>query len=144
MAPQCRHLRCVAGLARPSSLGDRRSSTDVMGGKPPHRSRRSGPALAPATECGGCRGFVGPVPLPLGMSDLELCSARSRCTHRNRDPEREHLAVSVTAVPGRSVYSHLECTMVGPGGCFFRAEGGFVDLEPARALADLLLASVPL
>src|SRR3954470_2705976 len=144
MAPQCRHLRCVAGLARPSSLGDRRSSTDVMGGKPPHRSRRSGPALAPATECGGCRGFVGPVPLPLGMSDLELCSARSRCTHRNRDAEGDHPAISVTAVTVRIVYSDLDGTMVGPGGCFFRAEGSRVDLEPAHALADLLLADVPL
>ncbi len=44
----------------------------------------------------------------------------------------------------RIVYSDLDGTMVGPRGCFFRAEGGAVDLEPARALADLLAAEVPL
>ncbi|MDQ1674293.1 MAG: phosphoglycolate phosphatase [Frankiaceae bacterium] len=44
----------------------------------------------------------------------------------------------------RIVYSDLDGTMVGPRGCFFRAEGGAVDLEPARALADLLAAGIPL
>lgn len=44
----------------------------------------------------------------------------------------------------RIVYSDLDGTMVGPRGCFFRAESGDVDLEPARALADLLHAEVPL
>jgi hypothetical protein len=34
--------------------------------------------------------------------------------------------------------------MVGPRGCFFRAENGAVDLEPARALAELLTAEIPL
>lgn len=42
------------------------------------------------------------------------------------------------------VYSDLDGTMVGPRGCFFRAEGGAVDLEPARALAELLASGVPL
>src|SRR6195952_1936282 len=44
----------------------------------------------------------------------------------------------------RIVYSDLDGTMVGPGGCFFRAETGAVDLEPARALADLLSSGIPL
>jgi phosphoglycolate phosphatase len=47
-------------------------------------------------------------------------------------------------VGARIVYSDVDGTMVGPGGCFFRAETGLVDLEPARALADLLTAGVPL
>jgi phosphoglycolate phosphatase-like HAD superfamily hydrolase len=47
-------------------------------------------------------------------------------------------------VPARIVYSDLDGTMVGPRGCFFRAETGAVDLEPARALADLLAAEIPL
>jgi HAD superfamily hydrolase (TIGR01484 family) len=50
----------------------------------------------------------------------------------------------VTVVTVRIVYSDLDGTMVGPGGCFFRAEAGPVDLEPARALADLLAAGIPL
>jgi phosphoglycolate phosphatase-like HAD superfamily hydrolase len=50
----------------------------------------------------------------------------------------------VAAVTVRIVYSDLDGTMVGPGGCFFRAESGAVDLEPARALADLLAAGIPL
>src|SRR4051794_2141189 len=32
--------------------------------------------------------------------------------------------------------------MVGPGGCFFRAESGVVDLDPSRALGELLTAGV--
>ncbi len=50
----------------------------------------------------------------------------------------------MTPVGARIVYSDLDGTMVGPGGCFFRAETGTVDLEPARALADLLAVGVPL
>ena len=34
--------------------------------------------------------------------------------------------------------------MVGPGGCFFRAEDRSVTLEPAQALADLLASDVAL
>ncbi len=34
--------------------------------------------------------------------------------------------------------------MVGPRGCFFRHEDGSVDLEPSRALAELLTAQVSL
>ncbi|HSP37378.1 MAG TPA: HAD family phosphatase [Frankiaceae bacterium] len=44
----------------------------------------------------------------------------------------------------RIVYSDLDGTMVGPRGCFFRAEGGAVDLEPSLALGELLAAGVPL
>jgi phosphoglycolate phosphatase len=47
-------------------------------------------------------------------------------------------------VSARIVYSDLDGTMVGPRGCFFRAEGGGVDLGPARALAELLAAGIPL
>ncbi|HMA46067.1 MAG TPA: HAD hydrolase family protein [Frankiaceae bacterium] len=44
----------------------------------------------------------------------------------------------------RVVYSDLDGTMVGPGGCFFRAEGGGPTLDPARALVALLASGVPL
>lgn len=44
----------------------------------------------------------------------------------------------------RIVYSDLDGTMVGPGGCFFRREDGALSLEPARALVDLLAAGLPL
>lgn len=44
----------------------------------------------------------------------------------------------------RIVYSDVDGTMVGPGGSFFRAEAGSVDLEPSRALGELLTAGVPL
>jgi hypothetical protein len=47
-------------------------------------------------------------------------------------------------VTARIVYSDLDGTMVGPRGCFFRAENGHVDLEPARALGDLLASGIPL
>lgn len=50
----------------------------------------------------------------------------------------------MTDVTARIVYSDLDGTMVGPGGCFFRGEAGGVDLEPSRALAALLSAGVPL
>jgi 3-deoxy-D-manno-octulosonate 8-phosphate phosphatase KdsC-like HAD superfamily phosphatase len=50
----------------------------------------------------------------------------------------------VTTVTARIVYSDLDGTMVGPRGCFFRAEDGAVDLEPSRALGDLLAAGIPL
>ncbi|GAC1328161.1 MAG: hypothetical protein NVSMB13_15070 [Mycobacteriales bacterium] len=42
------------------------------------------------------------------------------------------------------VYSDLDGTMVGPMGCFFRAEDRALTLEPARALVDLLAAGVAL
>ena len=44
----------------------------------------------------------------------------------------------------RVVYSDLDGTMVGPGGCFFRGEDQAVTLEPARALASLLEAGITL
>lgn len=44
----------------------------------------------------------------------------------------------------RVIYSDLDGTMVGPRGCFFRAEDRSVTLEPARALAALLTAEVSL
>lgn len=44
----------------------------------------------------------------------------------------------------RIVYSDLDGTMVGPGGCFVRAEGGALTLQPARALVDLHAAGIPL
>lgn len=44
----------------------------------------------------------------------------------------------------RVVYSDLDGTMVGPGGCFVRAEDGSATLEPARALIELLEAGVAL
>lgn len=44
----------------------------------------------------------------------------------------------------RVVYSDLDGTMVGPHGCFFRAEDGTLTAEPARALLDLHAASIPL
>lgn len=43
----------------------------------------------------------------------------------------------------RVVYSDLDGTMVGPGGCFFRSLAS-VTLEPAKALADLLDAGIAL
>jgi hypothetical protein len=42
------------------------------------------------------------------------------------------------------VYTDLDGTMVGPGGCFFRAEDRSVTLDPAQALADLLASEVAL
>jgi hypothetical protein len=36
------------------------------------------------------------------------------------------------------IYTDLDGTMVGPGGCFFRAEDRSVTLDPARALTELL------
>jgi hydroxymethylpyrimidine pyrophosphatase-like HAD family hydrolase len=44
----------------------------------------------------------------------------------------------------RVVYSDLDGTMVGPGGCFFRREDRSITLDPARVLADLLAADVAL
>jgi HAD superfamily hydrolase (TIGR01484 family) len=44
----------------------------------------------------------------------------------------------------RIVYTDLDGTMVGPRGCFFRSEGGAVDLEPAAALGELLARGIPL
>jgi hypothetical protein len=42
------------------------------------------------------------------------------------------------------IYTDLDGTMVGPGGCFFRAEDRAVTLEPAEALADLLASDTVL
>jgi hypothetical protein len=42
------------------------------------------------------------------------------------------------------IYTDLDGTMVGPGGCFFRAEDRSVTLDPARALADLLASDLAL
>lgn len=44
----------------------------------------------------------------------------------------------------RVLYSDLDGTMVGPAGCFFRAEDRSPTLEPARALVDLHAAGVTL
>lgn len=44
----------------------------------------------------------------------------------------------------RIVYTDLDGTMVGPGGCFFRAVDRALTLEPARALVDLHAAGVTL
>lgn len=44
----------------------------------------------------------------------------------------------------RVIYTDLDGTMVGPYGCFFRAEDGALTDEPARALLDLLAADVTL
>lgn len=44
----------------------------------------------------------------------------------------------------RAVYTDLDGTMVGPRGCFFRAEGGATTLEPAQALVDLHDAGITL
>lgn len=44
----------------------------------------------------------------------------------------------------RVLYSDVDGTLVGPGGCFFTAEDGSRTLEPARALVDLLDAGVAL
>ncbi len=46
--------------------------------------------------------------------------------------------------PVRVVYSDLDGTMVGPGGCFFRGIDKALTLEPARALVELLDAGVVL
>jgi phosphoglycolate phosphatase-like HAD superfamily hydrolase len=42
------------------------------------------------------------------------------------------------------VYSDLDGTMVGPGGCFFRAADRALTLEPAKALLELHAAGVAL
>jgi hydroxymethylpyrimidine pyrophosphatase-like HAD family hydrolase len=47
-------------------------------------------------------------------------------------------------VPVRIVYTDIDGTMVGARGSFFRTGSGEVDLEPARALTELLTAGVPL
>ncbi|WP_041941141.1 MULTISPECIES: HAD hydrolase family protein [Frankia] len=44
----------------------------------------------------------------------------------------------------RVVYTDLDGTMVGPKGCFFRAEGGAITLDPAQALAELHAAGIAL
>lgn len=44
----------------------------------------------------------------------------------------------------RVIYTDLDGTMVGPGGCFFRAEDRSVTLDPSRALADLLQSEIAL
>ena len=44
----------------------------------------------------------------------------------------------------RVIYTDLDGTMVGPGGCFFRAEDRSVTLEPTLALADLLASDIAL
>ncbi len=44
----------------------------------------------------------------------------------------------------RVVYSDLDGTMVGPHGCFFRAEDGALTSAPAAALLDLLAADIAL
>lgn len=44
----------------------------------------------------------------------------------------------------RVVYTDLDGTMVGPRGCFFRAEAGKITLDPARALVDLHEAGIAL
>jgi phosphoglycolate phosphatase len=44
----------------------------------------------------------------------------------------------------RVVYTDLDGTMVGPHGCFFRAEGGATTLDPAHALVELHRAGVAL
>jgi hydroxymethylpyrimidine pyrophosphatase-like HAD family hydrolase len=46
--------------------------------------------------------------------------------------------------PIRVVYTDLDGTMVGPWGCFFRTAASTPELEPARALVDLLAAGVTL
>lgn len=46
--------------------------------------------------------------------------------------------------PIRIVYTDLDGTMVGPWGCFFRTAAAEPDLEPSRALVDLLAAGVTL
>jgi hypothetical protein len=42
------------------------------------------------------------------------------------------------------IYSDLDGTMVGPGGCFLRAEDRSVTLQPAEALAGMLSAGIDL
>lgn len=44
----------------------------------------------------------------------------------------------------RVVYTDLDGTMVGPHGCFFRAEDGGLTAAPAAALLDLLAADIAL
>ncbi|MEO6715424.1 MAG: HAD hydrolase family protein [Mycobacteriales bacterium] len=44
----------------------------------------------------------------------------------------------------RVVYSDLDGTMVGPGGCFFRDADGAVTLDPAAALTELHAAGIAL
>ncbi|CAO5247425.1 HAD hydrolase family protein [Frankia sp. AgKG'84/4] len=44
----------------------------------------------------------------------------------------------------RVIYTDLDGTMVGPKGCFFRAEGGAGTVEPARALTELHAAGIDL
>jgi len=44
----------------------------------------------------------------------------------------------------RVVYSDLDGTMVGPGGCFFRAADRSLTLDPARALLELHDAGIAL
>lgn len=44
----------------------------------------------------------------------------------------------------RVVYSDLDGTMLGPGGCFFRSPVGDVTLEPATALVELHRAGIAL
>ncbi len=56
--------------------------------------------------------------------------------------------MTVAATPPASgvrvVYSDLDGTMVGPRGCFFRAESTALTLEPARVLVDLLDSGIQL
>jgi phosphoglycolate phosphatase len=55
------------------------------------------------------------------------------------------VAAASSDLPGvRIVYSDLDGTMVGPGGCFFRREDRSVTLDPAQTLAELLLADIAL
>ncbi len=54
-----------------------------------------------------------------------------------------------TAIPDppsgiRVIYSDLDGTMVGPGGCFFRREDRAVTLDPAEALAEALRCGIDL
>ena len=53
-------------------------------------------------------------------------------------------AASGQAPHVRLVYTDLDGTMVGPHGCFFRAEGGGLTLDPARALVALHEAGIAL
>jgi HAD superfamily hydrolase (TIGR01484 family) len=56
----------------------------------------------------------------------------------------ESLAISAPGSGIQVIYTDLDGTMVGPGGCFFRAEDRSVTLDPARALAALLASQVAL
>jgi hydroxymethylpyrimidine pyrophosphatase-like HAD family hydrolase len=42
------------------------------------------------------------------------------------------------------MYSDLDGTMVGPGGCFVRDSAGTLTMEPTRALIELLDAGIEL